>query len=128
MRRGASTADAVDAGVGIGPTQGGPHQMNEAAKARETRQAWGGNGDTARVTLATAPLRCLRGRQRRNGDNGNSARATRAKMPMSRRQRWHRLQVDACDDDIAATATMVPSRQRQWRQRQDGNDAHCNNR
>ncbi len=39
VRQGASTADAADAGAGIGPAQGGPHRRSKVAKARETRQA-----------------------------------------------------------------------------------------
>ncbi len=42
VRRGASTEDAADAGAGVGPAQGGLHQRNEAAKAREARRARAG--------------------------------------------------------------------------------------
>jgi hypothetical protein len=42
MRRGASTADAADVGAGVGPAQGGRHQRNEMAKAREARRARAG--------------------------------------------------------------------------------------
>jgi hypothetical protein len=42
VRRGASTADAADAGAGVGPAQGGPHRRNEAAKAREARRTRAG--------------------------------------------------------------------------------------
>jgi hypothetical protein len=37
VRQGASTADAADAGASVGSAQGGPHQRNEGAKAREAR-------------------------------------------------------------------------------------------
>ncbi len=103
-----------------GRDQGGNATNREGAPCGRDRGGWierrveqqGGqchNCNTACVTLATAPLRCPQGRQRRNGDNGNSARATRAKTPVSRHQQWHRRRVDACNDNIAAMATTAPS-------------------
>jgi hypothetical protein len=110
--------------------------MSLIAKGGRDRGGWIGrrvkqqggqchNGNTARVTLATAPLLCLQGRQRHNCDDGNGARATQGMTPVSPRQRWHKCTITTTAMAPAPRRQQCTSRQPQGRQHCNGNDAQA---
>jgi hypothetical protein len=69
--------------------------------------------------------------QRFQSDASNGAIAMSARTPALQLQRWPLRQNNTRDDASVTMSTMAQQRHhnnRRWRQRQDGDDVHCNNR